>query len=54
LPSTSKCENCAAGKYRGGTTNATVCVACERGYYCPPGTGAPLPCREGFYSDRPT
>ena len=50
--SMSKCIKCAAGKYRGGTTNATACVACVKGYYCPPGTGAPLPCLEGTHSDR--
>jgi len=27
-------------------------MACEIGYYCPPGTGAPLPCPEGRYSSR--
>ena len=50
--STSKCVSCAAGKYRGGRTNATACVACTPGNYCPEGTGAPLPCEEGTYSDR--
>ena len=49
--STAKCVKCDAGKYRGGTTHATACVACEKGYYCPEGTGAPLPCREGTHSD---
>ena len=50
--SSSKCVNCAAGKYRGGTTNATVCVACTPGNYCPEGAGVPLPCEEGTYSNR--
>ena len=49
---TAKCEDCAAGKYRGGTTNATVCDECTPGNYCPVGTGAPLPCEEGTYWDR--
>ena len=29
-----------------------MCVACTPGNYCPEGTGAPLPCEEGTYSNR--
>ena len=29
-----------------------MCVACTPGNYCPEGTGVPLPCEEGTYSNR--
>ena len=51
-PDTGKatCDKCAAGKYQPDEGNQT-CVACRPGSYCPEGASAPLPCKEGSYSE---
>ena len=43
------CDGCAAGKYQAGE-GEQACVACEPGSFCPQGTSAALPCKEGSYS----
>ena len=44
------CDKCAAGTYQP-DEGEQACVACEPGTYCPEGASAPLPCKEGSYSD---
>ena len=34
-------------------TGGTACFPCTAGGYCPEGAAAPLPCKQGTYSDAP-
>ena len=43
------CELCAPGKFQP-NNNATSCLPCEPGSYCPKGASAPLPCVKGTHS----
>jgi len=45
-----ECSFCSPGKYQD-SEGATGCEVCEGGSYCQKGAAAPLPCRQGRYSN---
>ena len=47
----SQCDNCTAGYYCPGHGN-TELTLCPAGFYCEEGSGDPLPCLNGTYSNR--
>ena len=47
---TGTCSNCPAGSFQK-DSNASSCDPCKRGYYCPEGAAASLPCAAGTHSD---
>jgi hypothetical protein len=44
------CSRCLGGSYQN-LTGGTACFPCTAGSYCPEGAAAPLPCKQGTYSD---
>ena len=44
------CSRCPGGSYQN-MTGGTACFPCTAGGYCPEGAAAPLPCKQGTYSD---
>jgi hypothetical protein len=43
---------CAAGYYNDYNVNAIFCDMCPKGFSCNVGDSHPVPCNEGYYSDR--
>jgi len=50
VPGLPICEVCAAGRFQG-DVGATSCITCPAGSYCPLGSGHPLLCERGTYSN---
>ena len=46
-----ECIDCDGGWFQS-ASNATACIACELGYFCPQGASAALPCPSGRYQNR--
>ena len=49
-PSMGTCVECEAGKFQD-KDGKTGCDACLKGFYCPAGASAALPCKAGTYSE---
>ena len=47
-----QCTDCEAGKFMN-ASGAMICHPCTAGAYCPKGAAAPLPCKQGTYSNAP-